>query len=192
MIDERVQNSDAPGLSIDKLGGALPAELIRDDEIIILILRPSLLFIVLSCTTSLAVIAIVALTFAWLSSLPWWSSLPSWARWTDFQVIKLGVAVAALRLCWQTLEWWSRLYVLTDRRVIRRAGVLKVYIFECALNRVQHTVVVRGILERIFGLGTIGFATAGSDSFDAFWVMIRKPFTVHRTVVTAIRRYGKH
>ncbi len=178
--------SDAPGvsgISVAKLGGAIPAELIRDDEIIILILRPSMLFIVLSCTTSLAVIAIAALTFAWLSNVPW-------AMWTDYQAIRLGVIVAALRLSWQTLEWWSRLYVLTDRRVIRRAGVLRVYIFEAALNHIQHTVVVRGVLERIFGLGTIGFATAGSDTFDAFWVMIRHPFKTHRTVVDAIRRYG--
>jgi membrane protein YdbS with pleckstrin-like domain len=183
-----ILNIDAPGItgiSATKLGGALPAELIRDDEIIILILRPSMLFIVLSCTTSLAVIAIISLALAWLSSLPW-------ARWTDYQAIELGVAMAALRLCWQTLEWWSRLYVLTDRRVIRRAGVLRVYVFEAALNRIQHTVVVRGILERLFGLGTIGFATAGSDTFDAFWVMLRHPFKVHRIVVDAIRRYGKH
>ena len=177
--------SSATGISVSKLGGAIPAELMRDDEIIILVLRPSMLFIVLSCTTSLAVIAIVALAFAWLSNLPW-------ATWTDFHAIRLGVIAAALRLSWQTLEWWSRLYVLTDRRVIRRAGVLRVYIFEAALNRIQHTVVVRGLLERLFGLGTIGFATAGSDTFDAFWVMIRHPFKAHRTVVDAIRRYGKH
>ena len=181
----RILSTDAPGISVAKLGGALPAELIRDDEIIILILRPSMLFIVLSCTTSLAVIAIVALALAWLSSLPW-------APWSDYQAIELGVAAAALRLCWQTFEWWSRLYVLTDRRVIRRAGVLRVFIFEAALNRIQHTVVVRSIFERLFGLGTIGFATAGSDTFDAFWVMLRHPFKAHRTVVDAIRRYGKH
>lgn len=182
---DRALHADAPGISIEHMAGVLPAELIRDDEVVILVLRPSLLFIVLSCMTSLAVIAIVALAMAWLASLPW-------ALWTDFQAIKAGVVVIALRLCWQTLEWWSRLYVLTDRRVIRRAGVLRVYIFECALNRIQHTVVVRGILERIFGLGTIGFATAGSDTFDAFWVMLRNPFTVHRTVVNTIRKYGKH
>jgi membrane protein YdbS with pleckstrin-like domain len=178
-------NSDASGAAIARMTSSLPAELIRDDEIILLILRPSMWYILLSCTTSLALIAIVALALAWLSALPW-------STWSDFHAIELGFALAAVRLSWQTLEWWNLLYVLTDRRVIRRAGVLRVFIFEAALNRIQHTVVVRGMLERIIGLGTIGFATAGSDTFDAFWIMIRHPFKVHRTVVDAIRRYGKH
>ena len=42
-----------------------------------------------------------------------------------------------------------------------------------------------------FASGTIGFATSGSDVFDALWVMIRQPFAVHKTVVEAIQRYGK-
>lgn len=180
----RIPNADAPTVSLGKAASSLPAELIRDDEIILLMLRPSMWYILLSCTTSLALIAIASLALAWLSSLPW-------ATWTDFHAIELGLALIALRLSWQTLEWWNQLYVLTDRRVIRRAGVLRLYIFECSLNRIQHTIVVRGVLERLCGLGTIGFATAGSDTFDAFWVMIRHPFRVHRMVVDAIRKYGK-
>ena len=39
---------------------------------------------------------------------------------------------------------------------------------------------------------TCGFATAGSDVFDAFWVTIRQPFAIHREVVEAIERYGRH
>lgn len=181
---QRIMNSDATGVSVVN-ANMLPADLIRDDEIILLILRPSMWYILFSCTTSLALIAILSLALAWLSTVPW-------SRWSDFHAIELGFALAALRLSWQILEWWNRLYVLTDRRVIRRAGVLRVFVFEAALNRIQHTVVVRGVLERLAGLGTIGFATAGSDTFDAFWVTIRQPFKVHRTVVDAIRRYGKH
>ena len=45
--------------------------------------------------------------------------------------------------------------------------------------------------ERIFGLGSIGFATAGSDVFEAFWVMINRSFAVHRIVVKTIEKYGK-
>jgi hypothetical protein len=44
---------------------------------------------------------------------------------------------------------------------------------------------------RLFGLGSIGFATAGSDTYEAFWVMIRRPYVVHHTVVETIHRYGR-
>jgi hypothetical protein len=82
-------------------------------------------------------------------------------------------------------------YVLTDRRIIRRMGVLRMSIFESPLRNIQHTSVYARLRERLFGLGTIAFATAGSDAFDALWVMVRRPFDVHRTVNEAIRRYGR-
>ena len=82
--------------------------------------------------------------------------------------------------------------MLTDRRVIRRKGVLRPSIFETKLRDIQHTSVFQLLRERSLGLGSIGFASAGSDVFDAFWVMIRQPFAVHRTIVEAIERYGRH
>jgi hypothetical protein len=68
-------------------------------------------------------------------------------------------------------------------------GVLRVAVFQTQLKNIQHTSVFTRVRERLFGLGTIGFATSGSDVFEAFWLMIRQPFAVHRTVVEAIERY---
>ena len=80
---------------------------------------------------------------------------------------------------------------MTDRRIIRRLGVLRGAVFETQLKQIQHTSVFRSVRERIFGLGTIGFATAGSDVFEALWVMIDRPFKIHRIVVRTIQKYGK-
>ena len=166
----------------------LTRDLLHDDEIIILLLRPSLLFIPLSSVGSLMVIAIVTLMLMWMSRV--WGALP-WIHWTDAEVLVLGIAAAALRLGWQCLEWATRIYILTDRRVIRRRGVLRVNVFESPLRNIQHTSVFIRVRERIFNLGSIGFATAGSDTFEAFWLMIRKPFAAHRVVVETIERYGR-
>jgi hypothetical protein len=81
--------------------------------------------------------------------------------------------------------------MLTDRRIISRGGVLRLSVFETQLKNIQHTSVFASVRERVLGLGTIGFATAGSDTFEAFWTMVRNPFAVHKTVVDAIRRYGR-
>lgn len=171
---------DVPGIAVDRADALLPAELIHDDEVVILLLRPSLLYIPLASLGSLVFIALVTLALAYAAR---------WVGWTDSQAFSLGATLAAVRLGWQTLEWWSRVYVLTDRRIIRRMGVLRVAIFETQLKQIQHTSIFVQLRERIFGLGSIGFATAGSDVFEAFWVMIRQPFAVHRVVVKAIERY---
>jgi hypothetical protein len=173
--------ADLPAQQID---AALPAGLVHDDEVIILLLRPSPLYIVLASAGSLVFIAMIAFGLAYLTKLPW-------VHWTDQQAFGLGIGLACLRLGWQGLEWWSRLYVLTDRRVIRRKGVLRVMLFEAPLRNIAHTGVFTRVRERVFGLGTIGFATAGSDGFEAFWAMIAQPYDVHRTVTQAIERYGR-
>jgi uncharacterized membrane protein YdbT with pleckstrin-like domain len=101
----------------------------------------------------------------------------------------LVVALAGLWLFWQFLEWLSRIYVLTDRRIIRLQGVLRVHMFESALKQLQHTEVYLSLRERVFGLGTIGFATAGTAFAEAHWQMVAKPFEVHQIIRKTIERY---
>ena len=163
---------------------ALPADVLRDDEVVILALKPHPLFIILSSLTSLLVIGIITMLLAYLAKVPWIS-------WTDAQAFGLGAMLVFVRLVWQALEWWNRVYILTDRRIIRRAGVLRISMFEAPLRQVQHTHVFVRVRERLFGLGTIGFATAGTGVFDTFWTTVSKPFAVHRTVTEAIERYGR-
>ncbi len=176
---------ETPELAAPALANALPAGLVEDDEIVILLLRPSPLYILLASLGSLLVIAVVTLALMYLGRL-------SGVAWIDTLAFGLGITIGIARLAWQGLEWWNRLYVLTDRRIIRRKGVLHPSIFETKLRDIQHTSVFQLLRERSLGLGSIGFASAGSDVFDAFWVMIRQPFAVHRTIVEAIERYGRH
>ncbi len=178
-------NTGEMELGATRAQAMLPADLIGDDEIIVLLIRPSLLYIPLASAGSLMLIALLTFALAYVARF-------SWIGWNDTQAFTLGIGLAAIRLGWQLLEWWSRLYVLTDRRVIRRMGVLRVMVFEAQLKNIQHTSIFATMRERFFGLGTIGFATSGSDVFDAFWVMIRRPYSVHRIVNDAIRKYGRN
>ena len=175
---------DTPELTAPPITQALPAGFVDDDEVVILLLRPSMLYIPLASLSGLLVIAVVTLALMYMGRLV---GMPG----TDTVAFGLGVAGGIVRLAWQGLEWWSRLYVLTDRRVLRRKGVLRPTVFEAKLCDIQHTSVFRRLRERTCGLGSIGFASAGSEVFNAFWVMIRQPFAVHRTVVEAIERYGR-
>jgi len=96
-----------------------------------------------------------------------------------------------LRLFWQFLEWLSRVYVLTDRRVVAVAGVLRVRVFEAPLQQVQHTNLLLSLRERLFGLGTVAFATAGTAIAEAYWLMLADPLEVHRKIVQTLNRYRR-
>jgi dephospho-CoA kinase len=43
------------------------------------------------------------------------------------------------------------------------------------VGRVQHVVLVRTLLERLTGTGTLGFATAGTAGIEAAWMIIERP-----------------
>jgi uncharacterized membrane protein YdbT with pleckstrin-like domain len=183
--EPRAQHAAAPAaLGVSQaLPQALHASL-GPDEVVILFLRPSLFYIPLSSLGTLVTAAIIGLALAYFSRF-------QWVGWTEANAIFIGVTIAALRLSWAVVDWWFHLYALTDRRILARSGVFRTALYEAPLERIQNTIVVQSLRENIFGLGTIGFATAGRGTFDAFWVTMHAPFAVHRTVLDAIERYGR-
>jgi hypothetical protein len=164
----------------------LPAQLLQPGELIILLLKPSPWFIVLEALGTLAVLAVL---FGLVALAPSSNRLFSLLGMGRQNVLFLIVVLAALRLTWQTLDWLSRVYLLTDRRMVRIFGVLRIQVFECQLKMIQHTVTTFSIRERLFGLGTIGFATAGTAFTEAYWRMLARPLEVHRLVVQTLQRY---
>jgi hypothetical protein len=179
-----MNTGEAEAIADEQVEAFLPKDILRDDEVIILAMRPSALFILLASLGGLMAILIVTLALALLAATA------PWVFWHQEDAFLFGAILISMRLGWQGLEWFNRVYVLTDRRIITRSGVLRVSVYEAQLKFIQHTTVLRRVRERVCGLGTIGFATAGSDVFDTFWVMIRQPFAVHKIVVEAIHRYG--
>jgi len=163
--------------------GALQAVL-QPDEIIILVLRPSALYIVLSSLGTLVASVVIALVLAYSAQF-------AWSPWTDVQAASFGVLLASLRLGWAWLDWINHVYALTDRRVIARRGVLRTALYEAPLARIQNTIVLQSLRERLCFLGTLGFATAGRGTFDAFWESVATPFEVHRKVLEAIERHRR-
>ncbi len=163
-------------------GALLPAQLLQPGELIILMIKPSPLYILLAPLRTLAIIVVLALIIDQLTRFG--------AMHISRQDIVLAtVILVGLRLFWQFLEWVSRVYVLTDRRIIRVKGVVRVEVFEAALKQVQHTEAIFTLRERLFGLGSISFATAGTAIPEAFWHMLAKPLDVHQTVVRTLERY---
>jgi hypothetical protein len=171
------------GLPLDRAAAMLPADLLQGDETIILLLKPSLWFVVLSSLRSLGLILM-------LCAVVYLVRTQTDLLHVDLNgLFALAAVLAVARLIWASLDWIGRTYVLTDRRVIRIRGVLRIATFQCPLRQLQHTELHQSIRERLFMLGTISFATAGTAYPEAYWIMVPRPAAVHRKIVQTIGRY---
>jgi len=165
-------------------------DLVNDGEIIILQTRPSIIYIILASLGSLFAIAFLVVCLAYISRVPYFKQ--SFASWSELDSLLFGFALVIIRLGWQFLDWWCRLYVLTDRRIITVQGVIRRSYYQAPLRQIQHLAVVQSVRERVTWLGSIAFATAGSDRYDTIWLMLRRPFEVYKTINQTIERYRGH
>jgi uncharacterized membrane protein YdbT with pleckstrin-like domain len=158
----------------------VPAHLLDGDEIVIFAVKPSLWFIVF-------------MSFRWIVAAILVICLADWiARYLPIlgtrMIVQGALALAAARMGFAMLQWVSRLYVLTNRRVMRLSGILNIDLFECPLTKIQNTYLTLAWYERLTGLGTISFATAGTGGVEASWTNVNNPLELHERVRSAIHR----
>ena len=171
---------------VDVLAPAGMQQVLQDGETVILALRPSPWFILIDGSWVYFAAIFAALRLAWLAHQPW-----SPVILPESQIFPLLATVLSIRIVWKFLDWANRVYVLTDQRIMRRRGVIQYSLIEAPLDRIQHSAIFTRVVERVLGLGTIGFATAGSGRFEVIWEMIANPIEIHRKVNDAIERYGR-
>lgn len=166
------------------VAAAPAASELRDGEVVILRLKPHPVYVLLSSIGWGLTIAAIGAPIYLLAQQPWSPLAPR-------VVVFFAVMALCARLAWQALEWWSKDYVLTDRRVIRVTGVLRRARFEAPLRNIQHVDLSQTVMERIFALGTLGFATSGTAFTEAHWVSVERPEATLRTVREAMDRYAR-
>ncbi|MBM4009349.1 MAG: hypothetical protein FJ285_07135 [Planctomycetes bacterium] len=104
------------------------AAVIDEDETILLVVRPAPWFIVATSARALPAAAAAGAVLALVSIDP---SIP----WDLNGSLLAFAAIMVARAVWQSADWLWRVYVLTDRRVVVRRGVLP-EVSECPLTEV--------------------------------------------------------
>ncbi len=168
----------------------LPKSLLRDDEVVLLSLRPHPLFILLVSLPVCAWLLVVLVIYAIMTQLV---DLVYWVKPVGVRQESVWIVLCILalgRVGWAWLQWYNELYLLTDRRILTRCGVIRVRVYETALQHVRQTLVHVNLRERVFGLGTILVATAATAIYDTAWRMLPKPVEVQRTIQNALARWG--
>jgi uncharacterized membrane protein YdbT with pleckstrin-like domain len=98
----------------------------------------------------------------------------------------LAVAIAAVIVALTLLIGFVRRvgtkYLLTTQRLRISRGIIRKDVQETRLDRVQNVNYSQGILDRMFGVGTVDFDTAGTDDSEFRFEWINDPESVVRSV----------
>ena len=173
---------EAGGASTEAIAAAslVPEHLLDGDEIVIFAIKPSLWFVVYRSFRWLVSMVVVIMMAGFIRQrIPEFNTL-----W----IVQAAVVLGAARFVMALLQWVSRLYVLTNRRILRLTGVLNVDLFECSLTKIQNTYLTMAWYERLVGVGSISFATAGTGGIEASWINVNNPLEIHERVRSAIHR----
>ena len=94
-------------------------------------------------------------------------------------ILRIGAAGLAIRFVWAVLQWATRSYGVeagTDGELVFSAvGVLDCTRSEVRLGDVRNVVVDRPFVQRVLGVGSVGFATAGTGGFEVVWRVVGDP-----------------
>jgi uncharacterized membrane protein YdbT with pleckstrin-like domain len=134
---------------------------------------------------------------------------PSWRALMSFYVLGIGLAVAvvvvlgvladslgpavgiaaviaALTLVIGYLRRVSTKYLITSQRLRISRGIVRKNVQETRLERVQNVNYEQGVIDRMLGVGTVDFDTAGTDDSEFRFVWVNDPEQVVRAVDHAI------
>jgi hypothetical protein len=161
------------------LAALLTRHIFQDGEIILLVLKPSIWFVVLSMLRFAAAVFIVM-----IAGVVFDDHMPGPAR----IYIEIGVIALVARFMLAALQWMSRLYILTDMRIVRLSGIYTLSIFDCPLRKVARTRILYTVRERILGLGSIEIIPAEEQYPICVWQTVGRPVAIHDQVVAAINR----
>jgi hypothetical protein len=172
----------SPAATVTPFGALLARHIVRDGEVVLLVLKPSLWFILLSSLRFVAVVSILA-----MAAIAWEGRYNR-----EWFYIEAAIFLVAGRIMFSVLQWMGRMYVLTDMRIIRLSGVFKLEIFDCALRKIAHTQMTRSPKERLCGTGSIEITPADENCAPGVWQTVRRPREVHELIVSTINKARHH
>jgi Bacterial PH domain len=175
---EGAATAGSPALTTS-LATLLASHILRDGELVLLILKPSLWFILLSSLRYIAIALILMIAV---------KVFDPQLQGPHRGYIELGTSVIVGRLVWASFQWMGRLYILTDMRILSLWGVVNIDIFDCPLRKVARTRLIRGVLDRLVGVGSIEIIPQDESYPFGLWLNVAHPVQVHQKITATINR----
>src|SRR5579884_1209744 len=102
-------------------------------------------------------------------------------------VILAVLAVLGMAVLLGFLRRQATTYTITSHRLTVQLGLLSQELHETRLDRVQNVTSRQSVFDRLLGIGTVDFDTAGGAGFDFAFRGVDNPQAIVRTVDLALR-----
>lgn len=110
--------------------------------------------------------------------------------WVDGQLPGYGLSywgwgvlvIVLIRVIVAAIDRVVRVHRLTELKVVTQFGILRTVRTEMTHDRVQHLVVVRTLVERIFGIGSVGISSAGTGGVEMVWRGVERPEQIREII----------
>jgi uncharacterized membrane protein YdbT with pleckstrin-like domain len=133
----------------------IPKRLLADDEEVVMALRPHWKEMV----GPVLVLLVTCPAATYLATIVPDSSAQKWLR---LAVLVVAVLIVLRFVIWPFLKWLTTSYIVTDRRIITRVGVVARTGRDMPISRVNDvTFSHSGLLERVLRCGTLVVESAG-------------------------------
>lgn len=133
----------------------IPKRLLGDDENVVMALRPHWKELIVP---ALVLIVVSPLATYVATIVPDGSA----QKWLRLLVLVVAVIIVARWSVWPFLRWITTAYVITDRRIITRTGIVARHGRDMPLSRVNDVSFDHsGIIERLLRCGTLVVESAG-------------------------------
>ena len=160
------------------------ADLLADGEAILLALKPSPWFVLM---VSWPVIALASIVLAAATIGVDVLRVPQVGPRELLSLLCLAAIAARLGLA--GLQWANRLYVLTNRRVLRVQGLGRRDVHSLPLGQIAHVSAVASTGERLVGIGSVQMSLkSGGVPIEATWLHVARPQEAREAIEKAIRR----
>jgi membrane protein YdbS with pleckstrin-like domain len=108
-----------------------------------------------------------------------------WQIWTVYGALAVLAAVMVVRIIKDYLAWYYTQVIVTNRRLIRREGILTRRVADIALSQLSEVVITQSLFGRMFNYGDVT-VTGDSEASSLRFMQIQSPLKL-RTVIDDAR-----
>jgi uncharacterized membrane protein YdbT with pleckstrin-like domain len=153
---------------------AFPSRLLNDNETVSVDLHPHWWFLAAPAIAILAAIVAGVVTLATTEVDSTWRTVAGWAT-------LVAIVASSCWLLGRYGRWLTTHFVITNRRVIFRTGLLTKRGIEIPIDRVNTVHFHQGVWERVLGVGDLLIESGGETGQQRF-TDIRQPDRVQRVL----------
>ncbi len=152
--------------------------MITEGDEVLLDLRPSLFMIPVRSISTILFFSVLLFMCVRAIDLVWsfWAGQGGLSTPTERTIMIWGIVlIAGVTIIRVAIDYATRRYVLTTKRAFSVVGAVDQSIGEIGLDRLESLVISKPLMARLFGLGHIRLASAGTDQFTVQWWYLRSP-----------------